>query len=360
MEKNLEAMSVAELEAAVEDQQSEYIRRERVYRLRINELTEELKKVKSERTEWMRNDPKMSALKETHGEILKNIGALQTHTVELVQEQERDLLNAFRSRLLDVQRELEKEREREDDGAAAWIERSRKLEFDVGKEREKADKLDRVNQSLGLENSRLKQQYEWQDQDRAFLVKQLAAIRDENQKMREALAAKQLEVHGEVPTLPMTEADAVSLPGLVVAEPARPTENASYREMIKKLTKMLDLERKHAHQVKTAHEDWEKQRTPLEHSLRKAAEEIAIDVQKRMDKQKSAVTARRPRSRTVKSPLDPGVLANFTHHDRQRAIELWLSFDGVLDALYDADDFHHDPRSLTTTRASLIGGGPPT
>ena len=37
--------------------------------------------------------------------------------------QERDLLRAFRARLFDVQSELEKEKNKSDDGASAWIEK---------------------------------------------------------------------------------------------------------------------------------------------------------------------------------------------------------------------------------------------
>ena len=46
-------------------------------------------------------------------------------------DQERDLLRAFRARLFDVQTELEKEKNKTDDGASAWIEKSRQLEAEV-------------------------------------------------------------------------------------------------------------------------------------------------------------------------------------------------------------------------------------
>ena len=55
---------------------------------------------------------------------------VQNRTARLVQEQERDLLTAFRARLLDVQAELQKEKSKKDDGAAAWIDRSRQLELE--------------------------------------------------------------------------------------------------------------------------------------------------------------------------------------------------------------------------------------
>ena len=44
--------------------------------------------------------------------ILTNIEHVQEQTARILQEQERDLLRAFRARLFDVQTELEKERAR--------------------------------------------------------------------------------------------------------------------------------------------------------------------------------------------------------------------------------------------------------
>ena len=365
----MRSVTFDELEKELLVQQSEYVKKERVYRLRVKELSDELGRLKSERRKWMASDPKMASLKGMHGEILKNIGALQTQTVDLVSEQERDLSNAFRQRLLEVQKELEKEREKKDDGAAAWIDRSRKLEAEVKKEREAADRLDRVNETLGTENSRLKQQFENQREDRAFLMKQLGAVRDENNRMQNVLAEKQQQKTTRSTAtknnvaLVLPEESPAPLPALspmVIEAPApslgRPLE-ASYREMIRKLTRTLELERKHVLQVKQAHDDWAKQRTPLEHALRRAAEEIAQDVQKRINK-----TARHKQHdhTTTAGPLDPDVLSNFTHRDREKTIELWLSFDGVLDALYDEEDQQQQQKGNNKTTSQQKTSSPAT
>ena len=50
------------------------------------------------------------------------------------------------------------------------------MEVEVDKEKERADKLDRINQALGGENGRLKLQFETQQDDRAFLLRQLVAV----------------------------------------------------------------------------------------------------------------------------------------------------------------------------------------
>lgn len=146
------------LEKDIERRQESYISRERAYKVRIDELEEELTSHKQQKTGWMNSDSKISKLKEMQGKILNNVELVQDRTARIMQEQERDLLRAFRARLFDVQTELEKEKSKKDDGAAAWIEKSRQLESEVEWSKEVCDRLERVNQSLLQENARLKSQ----------------------------------------------------------------------------------------------------------------------------------------------------------------------------------------------------------
>ena len=77
-------------------------------------------------------------------------------------EQEKGLLRAFRTRLCDIQTELDKEKNKKDDGVGAWIEKSKHLEAEVEWSKEMTDRLDRLNQSLTRENVRLKNQFNTQ------------------------------------------------------------------------------------------------------------------------------------------------------------------------------------------------------
>jgi hypothetical protein len=103
---------------------SSYSHRENAYRLRIRELEEEIANQKREKSGWMKPQDKMGKLKEMQGQILSRIELVQDRTAKILQEQERDLLRAFRARLFDVQTELEKEKSKKDDGAVAWIGKS--------------------------------------------------------------------------------------------------------------------------------------------------------------------------------------------------------------------------------------------
>lgn len=175
---------IFQLEKDLERRQESYITRERAYKVRIDELEEELTAQKASKTGWMKQDKKISELKQMQHQILNNVELVQDRTARIMQEQERDLLRAFKARLFDVQTELEKEKSKKDDGAAAWIEKSRQLEAEVEWAKEVADRLERVNQTLLQENNRLKSQFASQEEDRNFLIKQLVSVKKDNARLR--------------------------------------------------------------------------------------------------------------------------------------------------------------------------------
>ena len=190
---NLLLTKVSSLEKDLERRQESYVARERAYKTRIQELEEELSFIRQSKTGWMKSDGKMAKLKSMQGQIMKNVELVQDRTSRVLQEQERDLLRAFRARLFDVQTELEKEKGKKEDGAGAWIERSRKLESEVEWAKEVADRLERVNQTLLTENARLKSQFHSQEEDRNFLIVQLVNVKKENAHLKAEYSAIGIE-----------------------------------------------------------------------------------------------------------------------------------------------------------------------
>jgi hypothetical protein len=88
-----------------------------------------------------------------------------------------------------VQTELEKEKQKKNDGASTWIERTRQTEAELDWAKEMADRLDRVNQGLSKENARLKGHFHSQEEDRAFLIKKLVSVKKENTLLRQDMQA---------------------------------------------------------------------------------------------------------------------------------------------------------------------------
>ncbi len=132
----------------------------------------------------MKEDTKMNNLNNMQQTIVHNVELVQDRTPRILQEQERDLVRAFRACLFDVRTELEKEKSKKEDGAGAWIERCRQLEAEVEWAKEVADRLERVNQTLFQENNRLKSQLTSQEEDRNFLIKQLVAVKKDKARFK--------------------------------------------------------------------------------------------------------------------------------------------------------------------------------
>jgi hypothetical protein len=168
-------------------------------------------------------------------------------------------------------------------------------------------------QMQGRENQRLKQQLQTQEDDRSFLVRQLVAVKKRNDDLRKRVASSQSELdvlrqelgptaddpmssliledaHSlstESPSspdkgldhmpLPRQEADSRLRRACVRAcvRGASPRRVRRYKDIIKRLSRMLDLERRHRKQVQTALDEFRASKMPLEMSLRECIEQIA-------------------------------------------------------------------------------------
>ncbi|EEY54341.1 uncharacterized protein PITG_07957 [Phytophthora infestans T30-4] len=227
-------------------------------------------------------------------------------------KQEKDLLRAFRARLYSVQEELESEKNKTDDGASAWIEKSKQLETEVEWTKELADRLDRLNQSLTRENQRLKTQFSTQENDREFLVKQLVTVKKDNVSLRTELEGLRQQLdqlresgqpqqqqnhhHSQSQALFAT-ASASSLPkvhyrdsatslamaqrpntaGVTTLTMASDSDNR-YKEIIKRLKRLLEVERRNLQQVRTAYKLELQNHTELEMVIKECVQDIRGEI----------------------------------------------------------------------------------
>ena len=174
--------------------QAAYIRKEREYRSRIELLEREVSRMRGSAPADGDVDSHRVKLRQIHTTIMKNIEQVQDQTARILQEQERDLLRAFRARLFEVQTELEKANARATSGAQEWVDKCKRLEKELEWARETADRLDRHNSALTRENGQLRTQFKTQEDDREYLVRQLVAAKKDNARLRQDLAAAQQTV----------------------------------------------------------------------------------------------------------------------------------------------------------------------
>jgi hypothetical protein len=181
------------LENDLTRREESYSRREFNAASRIRELGEMLDRAagnepdrEDEEVEQSSNE-RAAHLKGYHQEIMENLDVVQDATTQILQDQERDLLRAFKARLFDVQTELDREKSKKDDSAAAWIQRSKQLQAEVDWAKEMADRLERVNKGLEGENQDMKGRIRAGEEDRNYLVTQLVAVKKDNVRLTQEL-----------------------------------------------------------------------------------------------------------------------------------------------------------------------------
>ncbi|OQS05913.1 hypothetical protein THRCLA_02010 [Thraustotheca clavata] len=349
---------IEKLEQDLARRQESYVRRERQYQVRIEELEKLLAESKAKKSTNASHDETMSSLRQVHKSIMNSIAQVQERTGKILQEQEKDLLRAFRARLYSVQEELETEKNKTDDGASAWIDKSKQLETEVEWTKEMADRLDRLNQSLTRENQRLKTQFSMQENDREFLVRQLVSVKKDNVRLRKELTdalneANRLKddsnFNDETPSLrrgtsvksdgPKTKSQS-TLPTMnphVRASsagsmaPSAPEVDNRYKEIIKRLKRVLEVERRNLRQVRNAYTADLQTHTELSMFLKQCIE----DVKAQLHIHDSNIGHTQSHGTLSKKQENLTVLnATFSATDRQRVIELLLSQERVLSLLY--------------------------
>jgi len=363
-EPNILKQKIIMLEKDLERRQESYISRERAYKTRIDELEEELTRQRTRKTGWMKTDTKLNKLKLMQNQIVNNVELVQDRTARILQEQERDLLRAFRARLFDVQTELEKEKSKKDDGAGAWIERSRQLEAEVEWAKEVADRLERANQSLSSENNRLKAQFKTQEDDRNYLIKQLVAVKKDNARLR----AEYVTIEQENATLleQIKASDEIKQTTILPrVNQARGDQEERYKEANTRLRKLLADERKSLQQVRQNYAQELRSRTELEMLLRACVEDVRKEIARRQIESAQLGSL----MKGIQSPGDINKvyssqpassipIDSFAQEDRERALELLLSQERVVTLLYSKvfPVNSNAPSNSATLPTNSIGG----
>ncbi|KAF0742529.1 hypothetical protein Ae201684_002621 [Aphanomyces euteiches] len=218
-----------------------------------------------------------------------------------------------------------------------------------------ADRLDRLNQSLTRENQRLKTQFSMQENDREFLVRQLVSVKKDNVRLRKELAdalkdaerlreeaatqmdeqelgsslktsllpAKSSSGHGQKvpPALVKRSPSIAGISGTSTAMMTPEVDNR-YKEIIKRLKRVLEVERRNLRQVRNAYTADLQTHTELSIFLRQCIEDVKSQLE-----------------RHTASPDSGGstvTILGTTFHaaDRQKVIDLLLSQERVLSLLY--------------------------
>lgn len=272
---------------------------------------------------------RMEEFRDKHSKIQEKIFEMKDQTSAILQEQEHDLLRAFRARMYDVTMQLEKERNQKDDGALEWIDKARALGKELDVYKMEAVRLDKENQRLQKENNRLRMQFKSQEEDRDQLVRQVLALKRETAKLRQQLDQSSAQLPAAPDPSTPTAAAAPKLAPMLppTSSPAlgKAEVEGRYQDIIKRLKRLLEIERRNLRQVRTAHVQELAQRTELEAFLRQCIEDVKAEINRR----RSEMTA------VLASDSNSAGLLEFSAADRERVMELLLSQERVINLLYD-------------------------
>ncbi|KAE9198932.1 hypothetical protein PF002_g22285 [Phytophthora fragariae] len=344
---------VAQLNEELARRQESYVRRERQYKVRIGELEALLSDSRAKKSKENSLDASMDRVRTMHRSILESVDQVQDRTSKILQGT--------------VQEELESEKNKTDDGASAWIEKSKQLETEVEWTKELADRLDRLNQSLTRENQRLKTQFSTQENDREFLVKQLVTVKKDNVSLRteidvlrqqldqlkeSAQPQQQQHHHPQSQTLFAT-ASTSSLPKVhyrdtmtslaLAGHQQRPNTagvntlalasdgDNRYKEIIKRLKRLLEVERRNLQQVRTAYKLELQNHTELEMILKDCVQDVRGEISH--VSQLPLVMPHGSSSSLLGSPQHRQTESRLNSAERQRLIERLLEKEQLLSLL---------------------------
>ena len=355
-----------------------YMRRETNYQSEIEDLKAELERQRQTRPA---EGEQLAGLRSQHRKVMDVLGSMQSREQLSLQEQEKDLLRAFRARLWDVQFELESERSKKDDGALEWIEKTKTLGKELDWSRDEALRLDRMNQALMKETTRLKSQLRAQEDDREFIMRQMLTLKKENSRLKasastDALGAADGDrtvtagapggrshsagVRRGVPdagmsdnrpmtagTTPFRGLEEVEVEGgdgggasLASAERVKELmlqqaeSEERYREVVARLKRLLDVERRNLRAVRAAHAKDLQSRTELETLLRACVDDVRKEVatQRRMG---SSSMAKGGASTGPSASARLVAVDELGPKERERVLELLLSQERVVSLLYE-------------------------
>ena len=408
------------LKAEQKRRMESYMRRETNYQSEVEDLKAELERQGKGRPP---EDLRIKDLRRQHGKVIDTIGSMQSREQLALQEQEKDLLRAFRARLWDVQVrppasarlhlstapspflphalphalprssphlhapfhplrrdgapqfELESERSKKDDGALEWIEKTKTLSKELDWSRDEALRLDRMNQFLTKENARLKVQMRSQEDDREFIVRQMLTLKKENSRLKATAQSDDREAAAAAASTAASSPDGrsqsagvrrgagasqlgVDRPMTAGAAAFRGIEDVDgaggaaggasslasserikeltlqqaeseerYREVVARLKRLLDVERRNLRAVRAAHAKDLQSRSELETLLRACVD----DVRKEIAAQRGSAAS--PKGSSSSSRL-VGV-DELGPKERERVLELLLSQERVVSLLYD-------------------------
>ena len=321
-------------------------RKEARCREQIGELKQKLDRTITSKVDQATS---LQQMRTTNKKIQGKVSQLQSTIEQQAEVEKMNLVRQFRVKMHELKKELSEERQANITGAQEWIDKNNLLTHELDNATETLNKISSSNIKLTLENKDLKIKFKSQEEERQAVVRQVTAMRKENYRLTEHVQRLQKEVieiskvirkrrqtepataagsgstavRNQTATTTTTSNDKNIMTGSVIY--LKPGQNgaeyeAKYLEVINKVKRQLEHERRILKQVRSNHIELLQERTELEVFLRQCLH----DARKEIAKDTTACVV----SRSQNS------LKDYRAEDRKNLLELLLSKERVLTVFY--------------------------
>lgn len=195
---------------------------------------------------------RMEAIGNMHKSVITGLECIQTNTAKILQDQEKDLMRAFRARLQEVSKDLEAQRSRKGEHSTEQQAHHRRVVAELHKTQELAQTFDKKNQQLTAENQKLQEKLRTREDDRQALLRELVLSRKEVQGLKQQFTGSKESAEPEAKSSTEQEKPRRKSFSQRQIDQARlqQTHNKQYerevalREAALKLKRMVDAERR--------------------------------------------------------------------------------------------------------------------
>merc|ERR1719259_1038694 len=110
-----------------------------------------------------------------HKSVVGSLECIQGNTAKILQEQENDLMRAFRNRLKEVSQDQENQKSKKGEQSSKLLAEHRKVVGALHATQELAQSFDKQNQELQAEKQRLQDKLKTREDDTQALYKELVS-----------------------------------------------------------------------------------------------------------------------------------------------------------------------------------------
>lgn len=315
-----------------------FVKRETQTKNKIESLERRL----NEGTDQDDHMQRMAVIGNMHKLVVSGVECIQSNTAKILQDQERDLMRAFRARLQEVSKDLEQQRNRKGEHSSELQSRIRRVVAELTEAQDLAQTFDKKNQALQEENRKLQEKLRTREDDRQALLRELVLCRKETARLKaqhkdgdggptSTAGATPSDHSPEQSKKPAFSQKQIDQARLSSTQNKQYEREVKYREAVVKLKRMVETERKANRSLRQQHADNLQQRTELEVLLRQCLDDVKAEI----------LRHRLENERKDGPPLPvPGQnvstmsVHELTPQDRERILELLLSQQRVVQLLY--------------------------